>query len=984
MQPNINGSDCSFKDSLGNFTKPGSTFFNDQDTQLPIPGIALFPINNDTVEAARERCNPHHPLMPVGQECEYGPSYSDLGEQCKMCPHPYIVVSGMSCQACPAGEGPDIAHKQCIRCFDGSFSGFGVCNGCPIGTLSNEGRSECVDYNECLTNPDTEIRDGGCDILSAKADANPCINEPFTSGFGFRCSTCPVGFQTVLTYEDFTHVRPLTHGTADRITVKKRLNGSICVLPPPPPPAADGSRATSSSVQPTISIQLVAACQNFHQQQLHRHVVGALALSELDLDKVLCVETASIESVSRRVLGSTRRRQAQTPSSGAAAWFTFVIRTAEKAPADTRNLLSQLSNVSSALHNPTISVLQLNTTVGNQSSSSPFVADDWENNPLSIPEWKCPAGTSIDDSGVECEMCTQGKYNPTPGTVPSACKPCPPGQTSTMPFHTCHCDVGTFNTSYVNIRCFEPDAAYYHSFVLDDKKSAPDCKYDVDVWRGTECCRSCPEPEDQSRELPADYPYETDQCVDCSSIGSSVDAYGNPTGDHGIMTPRVLVGWSMTESGTLRAEPGVDPLVGAFGPQGPGNGGEGGIVQLNMQLSQRCREWVANGRDADECAVLDNLPLENSPGQQGTVVEMNIFRCPYQDNAETGAVGSCLGQIPLDDVNSSNLNTNTNSSLNGSNRITVPNETQLPFGNNASNRRPAATAVRWTRQSICQVGYTGALCGTCEEDYVMTNDGCQKCDPAGMGSLFVSALVAFVAAYLCFKLLIMARALVQSSAASDEPNEIVSLRRELEQLSKPALFLRAEDVGVNKAALDKAMSAETVAAIKKKIIELIVEKELERVEDTSSDEEVNQDFIPADETPRQRANRHWRKAQIVLQLVHDQRSALLVDQATAAGLLDIKDSAEDAKHVLGIMKRGVSGGKTQFKIGIGLFQVLGGEYCYHVTTVCLGLHFYLGVCLLFVGRDADSIKSEVSTAVSRWLPRPAKFPEIQRVFYVQD
>ena len=90
-----------------------------------------------------------------------------------------------------------------------------------------------------------------------------------------------------------------------------------------------------------------------------------------------------------------------------------------------------------------------------------------------------------------------------------------------------------------------------------------------------------------------------------------------------------------------------------------------------------------------------------------------------------------------------------------------------------------------------------------------------------------------------------------------------------------------------------------------------------------SDNDSDEDAKHEDETPQERARRNWKKARKVLELVTSQRSAGLISAASAAGLNDIKDAAVDAKNVLTLMRRGLSAGKTQFKIAVGLFQVLG-------------------------------------------------------------
>eukprot|EP01048_Picozoa_sp_COSAG05_P019728 COSAG05_NODE_3170_length_2268_cov_16.640051_2_plen_257_part_01 len=142
-------------------------------------------------------------------------------------------------------------------------------------------------------------------------------------------------------------------------------------------------------------------------------------------------------------------------------------------------------------------------------------------------------------------------------------------------------------------------------------------------------------------------------------------------------------------------------------------------------------------------------------------------------------------------------------------------------------------------------------------------------------------------------------------------------------MSKAALFLRAEEAHVNPIDLQKAMDMDTDAKAKMKMVDLIAQKELDRLEESSDDNDSDEDAEHEDETPQERARRNWKKARKVLELVTSQRSAGLISAASAAGLNDIKDAAADAKNVLTVMRRGLSAGKTQFKIAVGLFQVLG-------------------------------------------------------------
>ena len=140
------------------------------------------------------------------------------------------------------------------------------------------------------------------------------------------------------------------------------------------------------------------------------------------------------------------------------------------------------------------------------------------------------------------------------------------------------------------------------------------------------------------------------------------------------------------------------------------------------------------------------------------------------------------------------------------------------------------------------------------------------------------------------------------------------------------------------------MKLETVAATKAAMIELIVAKELDRLDGSSSDESEDEQYLK-EESSQQKAKRHWKKAQKVLHLVAAQRSADVISATSAAGLRDIQASAEDAKQVLSVMKQGISSGKTQFKIAIGLFQVL-GEVRYN-SAMCL-IHCFDRISVAYI------------------------------------
>ena len=70
--------------------------------------------------------------------CMYGPSYSHLGLECRLCSHPMVTnVQRTRCIACQRGQGPNAAHTECVRCNEHTVSQLGVCTACPIGSTNN-------------------------------------------------------------------------------------------------------------------------------------------------------------------------------------------------------------------------------------------------------------------------------------------------------------------------------------------------------------------------------------------------------------------------------------------------------------------------------------------------------------------------------------------------------------------------------------------------------------------------------------------------------------------------------------------------------------------------------------------------------------------------------------------------------------------------------------------------------------------------------
>jgi len=350
-------------------------------------------------------------------------------------------------------------------CNKGTKSPYGVCEPCPIGAITDDAKTQCIDENECAVN------EGGCDPL-ALFSGGPCINEDP----GYRCGTCPDGFVPVPTFEDFYLTREATHGELFHLVAKRRANGSRCDLPPPPPPPEDGSLYDPGrdrvTVLPTVEIELnhetntSLLCTNKTDlARIHEHISASIGVQMSDLDAFHCTVKNTpgglfpmLSPQLRRLEGAVNVSNDQNVDLNIEAWatVTFTLRSVEMVT-DIKELLRQLNDASSVLH-----------------STNDFVPDNWETARRTIPLFQCPAGSTLADSRTFCARCAVGKFNPKPGGM---CTMCPPSQTSTKPFHSCHCEPGTFNASYVNIRCFEPGATYFPSYVLNPEKRSPNCYY---------------------------------------------------------------------------------------------------------------------------------------------------------------------------------------------------------------------------------------------------------------------------------------------------------------------------------------------------------------------------------------------------------------------------------------------------------------------------------------------------------------------------
>ena len=403
----------------------------------------------------------------------------------------------------------DLAHRRCVECHEGTKSLYGVCEPCPIGATPNEAKTECVDVDECQEN------DGGCDLLALYGDdRSPCTNEAF-EGAGYRCGKCPPGFDSVPIVADYTVTRTSTHGTVETLTFSKRINGSRCNLPPPPPPPPNtvvDVRRERNAVLPTVEVELnttqnfTESCNNERAIKLiHTHIATSIGVQPADLDRLQCCRNGC----------STPMESVQTICSHRAcknsSWLSFTLRSIDYGD-DIKEFLRQMRTPTSPLHARGYFILD-NPTANSTT------------NRRTIPVFQCPAGSTLADSQTYCVRCVEGKYNPSPGGI---CKFCPDKQTSTKPFHSCHCKPMFYNTSRVNIRCFDPYLLYGQSIDDKYKKSyaitarSPEacfggetCYFEVDVFRGEGCCKPC------------------GPCVDCTSVGNSTDEYDEPPVKYG-------------------------------------------------------------------------------------------------------------------------------------------------------------------------------------------------------------------------------------------------------------------------------------------------------------------------------------------------------------------------------------------------------------------------------------------------------------------
>jgi hypothetical protein len=270
------------------------------DTRILKAGVTEITAGfTSDVSYGSRQCNPSHPSSE-NVACEYGPSFAHMGQLCKMCPHPFVVDSTRTtCQACPAGQGPNIQHAPggepcvgpCCPCSEGTTSAFGVCEACAIGSTANVQRSECIDVDECSD------MNGGCDMfatLGVEQAGATCVNLEPTTG-GYRCGTCPPGLRTVVTSNKFFVDRLLTHGIVKRMGPVNRINGSQCLLPTPPARPVDGSPYDPGvTVQPKITLKLTRSnCVAADIPGLRRKMATAMRLRESDLFAMGCGSAAS-------------------------------------------------------------------------------------------------------------------------------------------------------------------------------------------------------------------------------------------------------------------------------------------------------------------------------------------------------------------------------------------------------------------------------------------------------------------------------------------------------------------------------------------------------------------------------------------------------------------------------------------------------------------------------------------------------------------
>eukprot|EP01048_Picozoa_sp_COSAG05_P009695 COSAG05_NODE_809_length_7187_cov_20.173109_3_plen_1294_part_00 len=785
-----------------------------------------------TIGTGVETCNPSHPFLGDDQFCMYGPQYIHLGLECRMCPHPFVVDELRTrCVACPIGQGPNVLHDGCVPCFEGSTSAFGVCQPCPAGSTSNDARTECVNINECDTN------DGGCDGL-AVFGGGPCIDKPHT-GAGYECGLCPEGFITITLYADYNVTRKMTHGNTEIVFVAKRIHGNRCDLPvsPPPPPGGDTAEAKAPTVQPKFLLNLQnSTCDPDQLPRLRRHIAESVEADLETIDKLQCQSGIATRRLSTANISDAAAARAQLQ-------FILKAADADQSLEITRQIIRQMMDPdSSLLHSAELAV----TTA--------------------MPSFQCPPGSTLSDSQQECIRCAKGKYNPKHA---GRCESCPPDQTSTAPYYSCHCSPGLFNATYVNIRCFEPNMPYVHSYALTSDKEPPDCAWSTEgVWRGNDCCKLCPEPTDQSAPLPADYPYDQHMCVDCTKIGNTVNEFGEPTGDHGIMIPRIVVGWDQSSTGKTRSLPGVDPMLGALGPSGAGNGGKGDIVELNRKLSSQCQD-----RDPDACFVVEPETSNPVPGQLGTVVELNIFRCPFQTNADEGVTGSCLGQLQL----VSNTSEGLNSTL-------------------ALNSTETDSEVGYHNTTECAPGYGGVLCGWCVNGYVMTNAGCKLCGASAlMEAVWFGSGVLILVVVLILVIRWVKNRAEEDDSSSDEDTE-VDAKATIQSKQDP----KQQDPKQEREEPDTLNESPPASGA---------------TESKSQDQAT----VP---TPKSTGASMWRKARLVKHAVSFQMTAELEAIRSQIGLEDMQAALDDAQTLIGMFKTGISRGQTQIKISIGLTQIL--------------------------------------------------------------
>lgn len=174
--------------------------------KLLISSTIIFDYSNsDSIVLANSR-----PNYCRDTPCAKGSSctYENASLWCTPCLHPQISTDGLTCTQCPSAQGPSPGRSHCVPCEPGLASVAGECFACPLGEEPNDAQRDC---NQC---DDIHVSEGGhrcvlcgnfsqpnqrrdactpCNPVQESFDAaeRKCVCAPGQTRVGDHCQSCP-------------------------------------------------------------------------------------------------------------------------------------------------------------------------------------------------------------------------------------------------------------------------------------------------------------------------------------------------------------------------------------------------------------------------------------------------------------------------------------------------------------------------------------------------------------------------------------------------------------------------------------------------------------------------------------------------------------------------------------------------------------------------------------------------------------------------